>query len=147
MLLMKLPESGKFFVHSRINNFVWAAFQDIWYLLKKNVKKSRKLPKILWLLPKLVISLNLGYLVTSMAPENHKNQKLICLFFYYFLLLNFKNKNNAFFQAHKFAMFELSYLEWNIFQLPSTSRNQRQAWTSEKTGPSTVGPTWISKVI
>ena len=46
---------------------------------EKKKKKSRKLQKLLWLLQKSVISLNLEYLVRSMAPENHKNHKLICL--------------------------------------------------------------------
>ena len=40
--------------------------------LEQNTKKSRKSRKSFWLLPKLVILLNLEYLMLPLAPENQK---------------------------------------------------------------------------
>ena len=79
--------------------------------VKRNTKKSRKLQKSVLLIQKLVTFLNLGYLVISVAPGNHK---LICLFIYLFQLtvfmqffqpvhlpeLNFNIQNGRFFGIH-----------------------------------------------
>ena len=106
-----------------------------------NIKKSKKSRILLWLLQKLFISFNLGCLVTSVAPDN---RKLICLLIHYLLLINWRNKNNAFFQAHKLPKLNFNIQNGKFFidsvqniHLPSTKRNQSQVQTL---GPQLLNP-------
>ena len=116
-------------------------FEVRFKIFSEKKKKSRKLQKLLWLLQKSVIPLNLEYLVRSMAPENHKNHKLICLLIFTLCWQIVKEKKCILSSPWMYHVWTFIF-RMKIFQLPSTSRNQSQTQALEKTGRSVIGPLW-----
>ena len=81
LLLITFLAGRKFFVLSRISNFVWIMLQDL--RSRENTKQFRNSWKLFRLPINLVILITWSSLVISLSPGNHK---LTCSFIYYFLL-------------------------------------------------------------
>ena len=111
------------------------------YLVKKK-KKIQKIAEITLTATKIGYSNQFGIFGKIDGSRKSQKPQINLLIDFHFLLTNCKRKKNAFFQTHECTMFELSYLEWNIFQLPSASRNQSQTQALEKTGRLVIGPLW-----